>query len=76
MTSLERQLKNLRSAASTQLGVERSYASLLFDKKEAGTLYVENALKIGKQFVFFFFEKVGINHRKCADLMVCDATMV
>ncbi|KAK6105041.1 U3 small nucleolar RNA-associated protein 10 family protein [Brugia pahangi] len=48
MTSLEKQLNNLRTAVSGQLGVERPHVSLLFDKKEASSLYVENALQIGR----------------------------
>lgn len=47
MTSLSRQLESLRSAVTTQLGVERSHASILFDKKEAASLYAEDVLKIG-----------------------------
>ncbi|VDM94688.1 unnamed protein product, partial [Onchocerca ochengi] len=47
MTSLEKQLKKLRTAVSGQLGVERPHVSLLFDKKDAGSLYVENVLQIG-----------------------------
>lgn len=54
MTSLERQLNNLRTAVSEQLGVERPHVSLLFDKKDASLLYVENALQIGKLFFVFF----------------------
>uniref|UniRef100_A0A158Q7F4 HEAT repeat-containing protein 1 n=1 Tax=Elaeophora elaphi TaxID=1147741 RepID=A0A158Q7F4_9BILA len=48
MTSLEKQLNNLRTAVSGQLGVERPHVSLLFDKRDAGSLYVENALQIGR----------------------------
>ncbi|KAM3718477.1 HEAT repeat-containing protein [Dirofilaria immitis] len=48
MTSLEKQLNKLRTAVSGQLGVERPHVSLLFDKKDAGSLYVENALQIGR----------------------------
>lgn len=56
MTSLEKQLNNLRTAVSGQLGVERPHVSLLFDKKDAGSLYVENALQIG-QIIFTYFSK-------------------
>ncbi|VDM39690.1 unnamed protein product [Toxocara canis] len=48
MTSLQRQLEGLRTAASSQLGVERFRASLLFEKKQAAALYKEDALKIGQ----------------------------
>uniref|UniRef100_A0A915BM34 HEAT repeat-containing protein 1 n=1 Tax=Parascaris univalens TaxID=6257 RepID=A0A915BM34_PARUN len=48
MTSLQRQLESLRAAASSQLGVERFTASLLFDKKQAASLSKEDALKIGQ----------------------------
>ncbi|VDK71337.1 unnamed protein product [Litomosoides sigmodontis] len=48
MTSLEKQLNNLRTAASGLLEVERPHVSLLFDHKDAGSLYVENALQIGR----------------------------
>ncbi|KAL3995651.1 U3 small nucleolar RNA-associated protein 10 family protein [Acanthocheilonema viteae] len=48
MTSLEKQLNSLRTAVSGQLEVERPHVSLLFDKKDAGSLYVENALQIGR----------------------------
>ncbi|CAG9539926.1 unnamed protein product [Cercopithifilaria johnstoni] len=48
MTSLEKQLNHLRTAVSGQLEVERPHVSLLFDKKDAGSLYVENALQIGR----------------------------
>lgn len=48
MTSLSRQLEGLKVAASSQLGVERPYVSLLFDRKEAAALYKEDVLKIGK----------------------------
>uniref|UniRef100_A0A0M3HYB9 HEAT repeat-containing protein 1 n=1 Tax=Ascaris lumbricoides TaxID=6252 RepID=A0A0M3HYB9_ASCLU len=48
MTSLQRQLESLRTAATSQLGVERFAASLLFDKKQAASLSKEDALKIGQ----------------------------
>lgn len=48
MTSLSRQLEGLRTAVSTQLGVERPRVSLLFDREESGKLYVEDVLKIGQ----------------------------
>uniref|UniRef100_A0A1I7VD57 HEAT repeat-containing protein 1 n=1 Tax=Loa loa TaxID=7209 RepID=A0A1I7VD57_LOALO len=48
MTSLENQLNNLRTAVSGQLGIERPHVSLLFDKKDASSLYVENAVQIGR----------------------------
>lgn len=47
MTSLKKQLNSLRTAVSGQLEVERPHVSLLFDKKDADLLYVENALQIG-----------------------------
>uniref|UniRef100_A0A915PU93 HEAT repeat-containing protein 1 n=1 Tax=Setaria digitata TaxID=48799 RepID=A0A915PU93_9BILA len=53
MTSLEKQLNNLRTAVTEQLGVERPHVSLLFDKKDAGFLYVENVLQIGHLFNIF-----------------------
>lgn len=56
MTSLEKQLNNLRTAASGLLEVERPHVSLLFDKKDAGSLYVENALQIGQIFVACFLK--------------------
>lgn len=47
MTSLSRQLDELRTAVTKQLGVERSHISLLFDKRDATKLYKEDVLKIG-----------------------------
>ncbi|VDN03335.1 unnamed protein product [Thelazia callipaeda] len=47
MTSLAKQIEQLRTAVSAQLGVERPHVSLLFDKKAASSVYVENAFQIG-----------------------------
>uniref|UniRef100_A0A0N5ANL5 HEAT repeat-containing protein 1 n=1 Tax=Syphacia muris TaxID=451379 RepID=A0A0N5ANL5_9BILA len=47
-TTLARQLEHLQVAASAQLGIERSHVSLLFDRKEAASLYKEDVLKIGQ----------------------------
>ncbi|MCP9263658.1 hypothetical protein DINM_007045 [Dirofilaria immitis] len=57
MTSLEKQLNKLRTAVSGQLGVERPHVSLLFDKKDAGSLYVENALQIEEDL----FDDAAVN---------------
>lgn len=47
MTSLSRQLETLRTCTAKQLTVERTNASLLFEKKEAAKLDRETVHKIG-----------------------------
>jgi uncharacterized membrane protein YhiD involved in acid resistance len=47
MTSLSRQLAQLKDAPSTGQGVERDFSSLIFNKKEATSLDREQAYKIG-----------------------------
>ncbi|VDK21588.1 unnamed protein product [Anisakis simplex] len=51
MTSLQRQLESLRTPATSRLGTERFIGSLLFDRKQAASLYKEEAHKIGISFV-------------------------
>lgn len=47
MTSLQRQLATLRTAAASTLGVEKKHVSLLFDKRQAEELDRETVLGIG-----------------------------
>jgi len=48
MTSLEKQLKRLKTAPTSSLYVERDHSSLLFDNKGAAPLTREDFYKLGK----------------------------
>ena len=46
-TSLQQQLKRLKTAPTQSLSVERDYSSLLFDKQEAASHSRDDFYKIG-----------------------------